>query len=97
MNRNNYKTSQLHTQHKLMSETGGEDGTYLGDGSLHSVPGVSGNGRGGRLSSVSTWLGLEWSHGLGHSRGKSELLSQLNIGPSLGCNKQTQMLVTPHS
>ena len=70
--------------------------TYLGDWSLHSVPGVTGNGRGWRLFS-STWLGFERSHGLGDSGGKSELLSQLNIGSSLSCNKQTQMLVTRHA
>ena len=60
-------TTKLHTSHD-MSETGDDDDfTYLGDGALHSVPGVTGNGRGWRLSSVSTWLGFEWSHGLGDS------------------------------
>ena len=58
--------------------------TDLGDGSLGSVPGVAGHGGGRRLSSVTARLGLEWSHGLGHSGGQSELLPQLHVGPSLG-------------
>jgi len=36
----------------------------LGDGSLGSVPDVSGDGGSWRLSSVGSWLGLEGSHGL---------------------------------
>ena len=58
--------------------------TYLSDRTLGSIPLVSGDGGGGRLSAVPARLGLKRSHGLGDAGSESELLPQLHVGPTLG-------------